>query len=230
VTGLTTCVRAARAGRRFAAACVLLGVAGGAGCAGGASSGAFPGAQAALPPGPTSTSVAALAWSAARPLAWSDFRGRPDLESPVAAATSYALTWESDCSPEGFRFRVTSVFLPDQSWVKPDVLSRSQENARTLAHEQTHFDLSEVHARRMRRVLSRLVTPCRLTEEQLAAALDPVRREDAARQDRYDRETDHGLDRAQQARWDDEVRRELSDLEQYAGRGVAWSDRSRDRR
>lgn len=174
----------------------------------------FPGAvdraiEAPPPPG-------AIVWSAPRRLTWSDFAGEPDSGSGAAALTTYLLSWQAGCDRDGFSFRVASAFLPDQSWVKPAVLERPAESRRALGHEQTHFDISEVQARKMRRALSRLVTPCTLTEEQLAAAIDPIVREDADLQGRYDRETDHGLDVPQQVRWDDDVRRELEALGRYA--------------
>ena len=196
-------------------ACLLASVVA-AGCAGTAT-GPFPGAPVHERGEP---SPEAIPWSAERRLTWADFRGRPDLASGVAAVTTYAITWESDCSPDGFRFRVTSVFIPDQSWVKPDVPALDEESRRTLAHEQTHFDLSEIQARKLRRELGRLVMPCRLTEEELAAAVAPLFQEEVDLQRRYDRETNHGLDRAQQARWEDDVRRELEALNRYADSGA----------
>jgi hypothetical protein len=199
-------------------------------CAG-PSTGRFPGTPSPEPGQvPVGQSLEAIPWTADRPLRWTDFRGRPDDDLDVAAVTSYALSWESNCTPDGFTFRVTSVFLPDQSWVQPDVLDRESSSQVTLAHEQAHFDLSEIQARKMRRALSRMVRPCRLTEEELTAALRPIVVEDATRQARYDRETSHGLDRPQQVRWEAEVGRELESLERYADSGapgIAASDRVR---
>lgn len=157
-----------------------------------------------------------IPWSASRPLAWADFRGQPDMSNSVAAVTTYALAWESDCTSDGFRFAVASVFLPEQSWVKPDVPARVEEGRRTLAHEQTHFDLSEVHARKMRRALARAATPCRLTQAQLESIVEPFIREDQVLQGRYDHETRNGLDVVHQARWDEDVAQQLEALSRYA--------------
>lgn len=177
--------------------------------------GPFPGAPVAVRV-PQDQALDAIVWSADRPLTWADFRATPEGDADVAAVTTYALTWESNCTPDGFSFRVSAVFLPDQSWVKPEVVARPERSQLTLAHEQAHFDISEIQARKMRRELSRLASPCRLTEEELAAALGPLVVEDSELQRRYDQETTHGLDLPQQSRWESEVMRDLESLERYA--------------
>lgn len=161
-----------------------------------------------------------LAWISGERLTWADFRGEPVATSTAAAVTTYALAWETACTPDGFSFRVTSVFLPEQSWVRATTLDRFEASQRTLGHEQTHFDISEIHARRIRQALSRLSTPCALTETQLGEIVAPIVQADQEMQERYDRETAHGVLILQQATWNDDIGRRLRDLERYAGTGV----------
>lgn len=156
-------------------------------------------------------------WAPGERLTWSDFRGVPEATSAAAAVTTYALAWETACTTDGFSFRVASVFLPEQSWVRASVLDRFQESQRTLAHEQAHFDISEIHARLTRQALSRLSTPCRLTERELAEIVQPIVEADQVMQTRYDRETAHGLNVLQQEAWGGDIARRLRELERYAG-------------
>jgi hypothetical protein len=151
----------------------------------------------------------------------------PEATSTAAAVTTYALAWETACTTDGFSFRVASVFLPDQSWVRVSVLDRLEESQRTLAHEQAHFDISEIHARRTRQAFSRLSTPCRLTEQQLSEIVQPIVDADQAMQTRYDEETAHGLNQRQQEAWGGDIARRLRDLERYAGVGVAATKEQR---
>jgi hypothetical protein len=152
-----------------------------------------------------------FAWSPERALTWSDFRGRPNLASPMAASTSYVIAFEARCLGNAFSFNVESRFLPTQSWVKSEhVLDR--ESAQTLNHERTHFDLSEVHARLARKGLAALESPCALPDGQRDQLMVPYLKTDAGLQARYDRETVHGTLPRQQGTWDDQVRKWLRDI------------------
>ncbi|HXT69481.1 MAG TPA: DUF922 domain-containing protein [Vicinamibacterales bacterium] len=147
----------------------------------------------------------AFAWTPRRPLTWKDFRGQPPRESPAAAETAYSLLHGVRCVGSAFEFRVLAAFRPEQSWVRPDILQRPADSARALRHEQTHFDLTEVHARRLRRYFTELVAPCRGSNGDLSDAATRYVRDEANAQAQYDKETDNGRRAAEQARWDKEV-------------------------
>ena len=150
-------------------------------------------------------------WSPARQLTWSDFRGRPNLMSPMTATTSYVISFEARCMGDDFSFSVESRFLPTQSWVKNEhILDRTSD--RTLNHERTHFDLSEVQARRARKGLASLRSPCALPDEERDRLMVPYLKDDAGVQAQYDLETMHGTLLARQGQWDERVRTWLRDL------------------
>lgn len=157
----------------------------------------------------------ALAWSATRRLTWNDFQGIAPTRGDESALTSYSLFHGATCTGKTFEFRVVAAFLPRQSWVRAAVLASSVENSRTLRHEQTHFDLSEVHARRMRRYFSELFEPCMKTPEELDALAQRFVREESAAQRRYDEETSHGRVPKKQSEWESEVGRLLTSLEKF---------------
>ena len=158
----------------------------------------------------------AVPWSASRRLTWDDFRGVPPTSDPERAAeTAYSLFHALDCRGKAFEFRVVAAVLPRQSWVRPAILSNSAQNSRTLRHEQTHFDLSEVYARRMRRYFAELRDPCTKTESELEAQSDKLIRDEAAAQRRYDEETSHGRIAARQVSWDADVARQIASLDRY---------------
>ena len=46
-------------------------------------------------------------------------------------------------------FEVNAFFYPNESWYKPDVC-----NNLILSHEQLHFDITELHARKFRQMVS----------------------------------------------------------------------------
>ena len=150
-------------------------------------------------------------WSPTRQLTWADYRGRPNMMSEAVAVTSYSIAYEARCVGDAFSFTVESYFLPTQSWVKSaHLLERSSD--RTLQHERGHFDLSEVQARRARKGLASMKSPCGLPDEERDRLMVPYLKDDAGVQAQYDRETLHGTLQARQAQWDERVRQWLRDL------------------
>ena len=152
----------------------------------------------------------AFAWSAARPLTWSDFQGPPPAQGSEGAKTSYTLYSAWKCRGDVFEFRVIAGFRPRQSWVKAVVLNDSTQRRTVLGHEQTHFDLAEVHARIMRRAFGDLARPCSKTDAELTALAQRLAQAEKAEQRRYDAATNHGLLAAQQAAWTLQTQRRLA--------------------
>ena len=111
-----------------------------------------------------------------------------------------------------------AAFLQDKSWVDPVVLVRPDVSRLTLEHEQTQFDLAELHARKMRKAIAALAKPCKMTEDERRAILAPFIDEDRHTQRRYDRETSNGQDLPWQAVWIRNVSIQLDALKQYVDR------------
>ncbi len=171
----------------------------------------LPGSPAAMPesggrPGVPAVELLedAFAWSADRRLMWSDFRGRPVVTSGAVALTAYYVAYDLPCHAGRFAPSVVSRFLPHASWVKADHLLEPQA-VQTLRHEQTHFDLSEVLARRALADLRAVDRPCDLDTAGIQPVLDGFGRRDAEIQRQYDRETGHGTDPRRQQEWDRRV-------------------------
>jgi hypothetical protein len=173
-------------------------------------------AAAALPATPAPEVPVSILWSPMRQLAWSDFQGPPEMSSPAAAVTAYAISYEAECGAGVLTSRIVTAFLPEKSWVKRSLLERPEAAAKSLRHEQTHFDLSEVQVRKARRALAELTNPCRGSQFEFDAFVQPYLTEDAAIQEQYDRETGNGVNQVRQAEWDALVRRQLADLRRYA--------------
>ena len=158
----------------------------------------------------------AFPWAVRRPLTWADFKGKPPANPGVVAAeTAYTIIHGVRCVGSKFEFRVVAAFRPRDSWVRQAALRTPADSARALRHEQTHFDLSEVHARRLRRYFGELMAPCSSSSNNLEARADQIERDEKAAQELYDRESDHGRSPAAQARWDKEVDGQLVSLAKF---------------
>jgi hypothetical protein len=145
-------------------------------------------------------------WSASRPLTWDDFKGPiVNPEDAEAAHLEYGLFYGVRCTGRSLRFEVVAAMLPGDSWVKRSVIDSPADNARTLKHEQTHFDLAEVHARKVRRYFTGLYEPCLRSNEDLAGLADGLIKAEGSEQKRYDEETRNGRRADRQQAWDTDV-------------------------
>jgi len=158
----------------------------------------------------------AVPWSAKRPLVWADFRATPPATSSAAAETAYTLFHGARCTRSRFEFLVVAAFRPKASWVRPAVLKVPADSARALRHEQTHFDIAELHARRMRRYFAEMLSPCQASTEQIQSLADRFIRDERATQERYDAETNHSREAARQSSWDKDVASQLQALSRFA--------------
>jgi uncharacterized protein DUF922 len=157
----------------------------------------------------------AILWSQRRRLSWSDFRAVPSIGDYPSAVTSYVLMYTSTCESNVFTSRVDAAFVPRQSWVKTSVLLLGPQSRRALQHEQTHFDLAEIDARRIRRALASLATPCEMSSDERNAVVARFIQEDGEIQERYDRESGHGIDAERQREWESTVSSQLAALARY---------------
>jgi hypothetical protein len=159
----------------------------------------------------------AVAWSAGRRLRWSDFASAaPQQAGDEGALTAYSIFYGVRCAGEAFEFRAVAGFLPHESWVRSDVVADRAVSERMLRHEQTHFDLTEVFARRLRKAFSDLYEPCRRADTDLDGLASQYLRAERTEQQRYDDETHHGLAAAEQATWDRKTAADLASLASYA--------------
>ena len=161
----------------------------------------------------------AIRWAAKRPLTWADFQGKPpDRNDAVAAETAYTILHGFRCVGSTFDSVVVAAFRPKESWVKMAMLRTPADNARALRHEQAHFDIAEIHARRIRRYYAELVAPCRLSEGDLADAAKRMERDQKTAQEQYDEETDHGRNPNNQTRWEKSVATDLTSLAKFSSK------------
>jgi len=155
------------------------------------------------------TPLRAIPWSTARRLRWSDFQGDPPSGGREGAITSYSLFYAWKCRGQAFEFLVIAGFQPGQSWVKQEILRDSAQSRRALRHEQTHFDIAELHARRMRSYFAGLSGACARSDDALGTLAQRFVDDTRAMQRQYDAETEHGLRPERQATWEAQVARQL---------------------
>ncbi len=157
-----------------------------------------------------------LQWTPTKILGWSDFKAEAP-RSRFAAYTFTVITMDYSIKSSGkslqANFSITSAFNRQKSWVKNT--SESKTDA-ILRHEQLHFDIAELSARKLRKKLSELKLTRERYAKQIQAAYDEVIGAGEAMQKAYDEETAHGLLRDEQKRWSDKIASELLDYIDYS--------------
>jgi hypothetical protein len=152
---------------------------------------------------------AVIRWEPGLRLAWADFRGAPPAGKRIAATTASGLSYRYTArgGPDGYAldFTVDTFFYPDKSWYHPELC-----DTRVLSHEQLHFDISELFARRLRSRLRQTAFSGKVRAE-VRKIFEQVNRELSEFQDRYDGETDYSRNAEAQLAWNRAVAQLLSE-------------------
>ena len=129
-----------------------------------------------------------IPWEADRKLTWDDFKGPPNEKTSFLASTAYAIDCETQWVEAQLVFRVQCSMQPNVSWVKPGAASEY-----LLSHEQLHFDIAELYARKLRAEISTTDFATKTLNKILKEITDKNSRERETAQRRYDQETRHSL-------------------------------------
>ena len=148
-------------------------------------------------------------WAAGQKLSWQDYKGRADRASGAAASTATYLGIDYNFSPKGLTYSITCSFSRNRSWG----LHRTDY---ILSHEQGHFDIAEIFARRLNMKISAYRINRSTCKEDLKNIYEQVVHEKEEMQEAYDRETNHSINKEKQAEWLKKIETLLLEYEAYA--------------
>ena len=150
-----------------------------------------------------------ISWQEDRRLTWADFLADPDTGSVFHALSSTGIAFSSTAKIHGKQvfvdFDVHCFFDPNESWV-----AVGKHSPALLTHEQIHFDIAEVFARKLLRQLRQIEYGPHDYQQKMDAEFASVLAEMEEIHSRYDRETAHGLNREVQQKWALMVQKKLS--------------------
>ncbi len=156
-----------------------------------------------------------LPWQENTKLTWNHFTGNADLSSEFFARTEYSFQYSSGTDANKLlTIHVKCSFDKSKSWKKPE----KKLTPELLAHEQGHFDLAELFARKMRKAFAEYAATHKdgpTTSADLAAIFKRYMNECYALQNTYDKETDHSKNTAKQEEWNKKIPTLLAQLSQY---------------
>jgi hypothetical protein len=132
-------------------------------------------------------------WPQHPKLTWDDYKGQPPKSASYPSAVSdTGFKYQLVCKNGRLDIDAAAFFSPSGSWVRPD-----GKTPELLRHEQGHFDMAEVYALRLRKMVLDAKIGCGDTAKANAAGQRIVGEfqkewQDAERE--YEEETKYGTD------------------------------------
>ena len=158
-----------------------------------------------------------IPWIEGEKLSWSDFKGSPDFDHPYAAITysgmSYGFSAEIVNGKIWVKYDVKSFFVANKSWVK----KWYSNDKGLLKHEQLHFDITELYARKFRQRLSEKNFTENVKSE-IKEIYKEITEEKVKLQKLYDVETDHSKHKNAQNKWQQKIESDLQKLNDFASK------------
>jgi Bacterial protein of unknown function (DUF922) len=158
---------------------------------------------------PQSKDEELLDWSASRKLTWNDYKASPDPNSDAAASTTSYLAIEYNITSSNFGYKINSWFSKTRSW-------GLHKTAYILSHEQGHFDIAEIFARKLNREMSKYKFNKRTYQQDLNKIYNGVLDEKEKMQNDYDKETNHSIKKEEQTEWLKKIAKMLEEYADYA--------------
>ena len=148
-------------------------------------------------------------WNASGRLTWNDYKARPDPAIDAAALTTTYLGIEYNITSTGFSYAIQCRFSKDRSW-------GLHQTDYILEHEQGHFDIAEIFARKLNRQMKGYQFNRNSYQQDLKKIYNDIMDEKENFQDSYDKETNHSINKEKQAEWLIKIKTMLEDLKAYS--------------
>jgi len=149
-----------------------------------------------------------IIWSANYQLLKEDFKGKP--KGKNAGLTEAVIYFYPKENSGTMKFVVEAIFVKSKSFLRGD-------SKYVMQHEQLHFDITEVNARRLRkRIMEKDFTKVKNISEVIQSFFNKTNAEWNHEQMMYDKDTEHGMNPAKQDIWNAKVAAELKELDAFA--------------
>jgi len=148
-------------------------------------------------------------WNNSKRLTWSDYKGNADPSSSAAASTATYLGIEYNFGKEGLTYKITCSFSKNRSWGR-------HKDDHILSHEQGHFDIAEVFARKLNMKMKSYQFDKNTFKTDLKKIYQDIIDEKERTQNEYDDETNHSINKERQAEWLKKIEKMLDEYKSYS--------------
>jgi hypothetical protein len=151
-----------------------------------------------------------IPWAFNRRLSWEDFLCEPQKNSDAVASTSTSLGIAYQVENGQLTYSISCNFSKNKSWglLKTNYI---------LAHEQGHFDITEICARKLFRALQEYQFNHKTYRDDINDIYQRIVAEKESMQATYDGETDHSRNRKVQYEW-------LQKIDQMLDETAPWAE------
>lgn len=151
----------------------------------------------------------AIPWLEDRLLTWADFKSAPIRGTEAVASTSTSLGLAYKFQNGKLLYEITCSFSKTKSWglLKTDYI---------LAHEQGHFDITEIYARKLYQALAGYKASGRNNQQEINRLYQQIVKEKEHFQNLYDGQTDHSRSKKSQANWEEIIATLLDETAPFA--------------
>ena len=154
-----------------------------------------------------------IQWKENQKLTWEDFLGKPVRSASFVASTNTGISFRYSYSIKNedvnVEYSVESFFQPQGSWYIPEKVSPY-----ILRHEQAHFDISELHARILRKNLKGRKFSKKVKSE-IEGIYQQVEQKRRAMQTKFDAESDHSRDEEKENFWQKYIANQLAEYNDW---------------
>ncbi|MER2996159.1 DUF922 domain-containing protein [Pontibacter populi] len=139
----------------------------------------------------------------------------------AATVTRFLYSFYTKPSSDGgvqVNFSVRNTFYRKDSWFKAGFINDTS----LLKHEQMHFDLAELYARKIAKAIAEKKASKNIKEE-LHKITNVLSAELEKQQKLFDEQTEHGLKKEEQVAWHNFINQELERHSAYASKKVVYN-------
>lgn len=151
-----------------------------------------------------------IKWNESRKLTWDDFKAPPQKIGNTAAMTTTHLGFSYNVKNGSVSYLIDCRFEKNKSWglVKNDWI---------LKHEQGHFDIAEIFARKLYKAINEYQFNKMSFQKDLDAIYRSIVSEKEKFQQQYDDETDYSCNKPNQEDWFKKIEKALKEHKSWAG-------------
>lgn len=155
-----------------------------------------------------------IVWRKDSLLTVADFKAKGHGKNgPMGYTTSCIFLYPNESGGQ-LVFSVEALFIKSKSYIV-------ESSDYVLKHEQLHFDISELYARKLRKMIAdKDFKKVSNVSQVLQNMYNKASQDCFKEQEKYDNETNHGLNAARQQVWIDDIKKQLADMDAYSNTEV----------
>ena len=155
-----------------------------------------------------------LIWRQDSVLTKEDFKAKHQGSVSYPAYSAVTLFFYAKDKEGSLKFYIEAIFLKSKSYMK-------EISPYALKHEQLHFDIVELYARKMRqRIAEKDFKKINNIRGEIQKQYDKTWDEIKKEEDKYDKDTEHGLNSAKQEMWNENIEKMLKELTTFTSTEV----------